>query len=184
MIVPSGVFIRENGCLDGENVTSTVRRLKDLKGVFMDESAFHSLDPDQVVYEVKMHDACGHVEGGLFFGTSFISPGKVGLEYFMTKGHFHEKLDRGEYYWGISGQGILLMMDQQRTVSTVKIESGSLHYVPGHMAHRVINTGDSQLVVGACWPADAGHNYDAMAEEGFPVRIIEQNHVPILIKRT
>jgi hypothetical protein len=32
----------------------------------------------------------------------------------MTKGHFHAIENRAEYYWGIEGEGILLLMDKKR----------------------------------------------------------------------
>src|SRR6185437_15999218 len=38
-------------------------------------------------------------------GTTFIEPGCVGDEYFMTKGHFHAKRNRGEYYVTAAGSG-------------------------------------------------------------------------------
>jgi glucose-6-phosphate isomerase len=178
MLIPAEAIILENGRLKGENITRTIRRLKDLQGVFMDESAYQAMDPEQVVYEVETHNECGHSEGGLFFGNCVVSPGKVGREYFMTKGHVHEKLNRGEYYWGISGQGVLVMMDANKSVRTVKIEPGSLHFVAGETAHRIANTGGSELIVGACWPADAGHDYTLLAAGGFPVRIVEKDQQP------
>jgi oxalate decarboxylase/phosphoglucose isomerase-like protein (cupin superfamily) len=40
--------------------------------------------------------------------------GKVGKEYFMTKGHFHMRPDRAEFYRGVRGEGMLIMMDRNR----------------------------------------------------------------------
>lgn len=159
------------GSLTGEGVSRTVRRLKDLAGVFADERAFAGMDPETVVYEVDTHDACGEVEGGLYFGVSSVSPGKVGDEYFMTKGHFHRVRDRGEYYWGIQGNGLLLLMDEARSCQIVEVSPGSLHYIPGRTAHRLINTGSERLAVGACWPSDAGHDYASIRQDGFSVRV-------------
>ncbi len=50
---------------------------------------------------------------------------------------------------------------------------GSLHYIPGHTAHRVVNTGDQILKFGACWPSDAGHNYETITSQGFSARVKE-----------
>ncbi|MFC4601096.1 glucose-6-phosphate isomerase family protein [Cohnella hongkongensis] len=184
MILPSQAsFSPSNGRLSGEQVNRAVRRLKDLRGLFADEAAFLAMDPEQIVYEVHAHDACGPVEGGLFFGVSTLFPGKVGQEYFMTKGHIHERRNRGEYYWGIEGRGALVTMNERREATVAVIEPGSLHYVPGNTAHRIANTGNVPLVVGACWPADAGHDYDAIAERGFPVRIVEENGAPVVRNR-
>ncbi len=89
----------------------------------------------------------------------------------MTKGHFHKKADRAEFYWGIKGEGILLLMDENRKVWSEKMHQGSLHYINGHIAHRTINTGDMELIFGACWPSDAGHNYEEIVENGFSARV-------------
>ena len=37
---------------------------------------------------------------------------------------------------------------------------GSLHYVAGEVVHRIVNTGDVPIRVIACWPSDAGHDYE------------------------
>lgn len=174
-------FHNAAGSLTGNHVTSSVRRLKELNGVFLSKEAYDRSDLEQVVYEVEMHNVCGNVEGGLYFGVSRISPGKVGDEYFMTKGHFHEKRNRGEYYWGIRGKGMLVLMDENREAYTEDVFPGSLHYIPGHIAHRLVNIGEVTLVVGACWPSDAGHDYDTIQTEGFSIRVMEQDGNPSIM---
>jgi hypothetical protein len=37
---------------------------------------------------------------------------------------------------------------------------------------RLVNIGDSQLAVGACWPSDAGHDYASIDRAGFSVRVL------------
>lgn len=49
----------------------------------------------------------------------------------MTKGHFHANMNRGEYYWGVEGEGRLIMMDQNRSGLEERMFPGSLHYIPG-----------------------------------------------------
>jgi glucose-6-phosphate isomerase len=169
------------GRLAGEDVTRTVRKIGDLAGVFGDEEAIAQMDLDMPVYEVEAHESGGEIEGGLYFGVSRIFSGKVGDEYFMTKGHFHAIRERGEYYWGIQGTGVLLLMDEARRAWTESVAPGSLHYIPGRVAHRLINTGPSTLAVGACWPSDAGHDYEAIKREGFPLRFVEKDGKPIAI---
>jgi glucose-6-phosphate isomerase len=122
-----------------------------------------------------------NTSAGLFFGTSTIMPGKVGNEYFMTKGHFHAKSDRAEFYWGVQGKGMLLLMDRNRNTRAEEVIPGSLHYIPGETAHRLVNTGDENLVVGACWPSDAGYDYDEIAQHGFSARLFEKDGKPVLI---
>jgi glucose-6-phosphate isomerase len=93
----------------------------------------------------------------------------------MTRGHFHRKIDTGEYYWGIQGQGMLILMDEKRNVWAEKMKPGSLHYIKRAVAHRVANMGMEALVFNACWPSDAGHNYDEIAQNGFAARLVEDN---------
>ena len=58
---------------------------------------------------------------------------------------------------------------------------GSLHYIPGITAHRIVNTGNRILSFGACWPTDAGYNYDVIIKKGFSKRVKEVNSKPILV---
>ena len=169
------MFDSANGTLKGNNISCSERRLADLSGIFEDHKSFEQMDPEQIVYAVETHDEANDAAGGLYFGVSHIYPGKVGNEYFMTKGHFHKKQDSAEYYWGITGTGILLMMNTDRKSWIEEIVPGSLHYIPGYAAHRIVNTGSELLTVGACWPSDAGHDYQSIIKNGFSVRIKEIN---------
>lgn len=115
----------KTGNLKGENVSKSVRQLKHLEGVFEDRAAYNAMDPGTVVYQVEMHkkETQGK-EGGLLFGTSYLYPGKVGDEYFMTKGHFHEIRNRAEYYWGIQGRGLLLLMAENGELTAEEVSPG------------------------------------------------------------
>ncbi len=160
------------GELAGRDVREQRRTLADLVGVFADETARQAMDPDQLAYRVQLYmPVPDGTEGGLLFGNTTLEPGRVGDEYFMTKGHFHATSDRGEYYWCLAGIGALILMTRDRQCSAQTMTPGSLHYIPGHTAHRVANTGDQPLTFGACWPADAGHDYDTIARDGFSMRL-------------
>lgn len=180
MSTPSVVFM--NARLSGEGVTRDRKHLADLAGVFEDTASFRQMDGSQVVYEVdSWMPVPGSTEGGLFFGLTHLYPGTVGDEYFMTRGHFHAVENRAEYYWGIEGEGLLLLMDKDRNTRAERMTPGSLHYIPGFTAHRVVNTGSSILRFGACWPSDAGHNYEAIASAGFSARVKNRENTPQLI---
>ena len=99
----------------------------------------------------------------------------------MTKGHFHARRETAEYYWGIAGKGVLLLMDESGNCTVQAVEKGSLHYIGGHIAHRLINIGDEDLLVGACWPSDAGHDYGSIAGSGFPVRVVCKDNQAVVI---
>jgi hypothetical protein len=121
-----GVKIMANfssGELVGERIQHLARTIKDMKGIFRDEKARQSLSQDAVVYRIQaVYPAHEGEEGGLFWGTTFIEPGMVGDEYFMTKGHFHANRGRGEYYMTVTGRGALILMDESRRTT--------LEYVP------------------------------------------------------
>lgn len=182
ILEPTTVYDLCTGRLDGENVSYGKKRLAEIRSIFRDRHAADSGDGDTVVYEVGMHaEVPEGTCGGLFFGTSIIHPGMVGDEYYMTKGHFHARRETAEYYFGISGSGILLLMSEDGKCSAHRMEKGALCYIGGHIAHRLVNTGDDDLVVGACWLSDAGHDYGSIAESGFPVRVVCRDGKPTLI---
>lgn len=170
--------------LKGQTVHKQVRTMKDLKGIFLDRQAFEAADPNKVVYEVASYFPVPEgTEGGLFFGITYLHPGTVGQEYHMTKGHFHQIGNRAEYYWGIEGKGMLLLMDKEGDTWAQEMVPGSLHYINGYTAHRVANTGDITLVFGACWPSDAGHDYETIARAGFSRRLLNINGNPELTEQ-
>jgi glucose-6-phosphate isomerase len=180
ILLPKCFFTSNN--LIGEGVERTIRKIKDLKGIFSDEVAYNRIDAETIAYEVNSHlPVMEGTSGGLYLGITYLYPGKVGNEYFMTKGHFHATIDRAEYYWGLTGEGMLLYMDSHRHVWAEKMFPGSLHYIPGGIAHRVANTGSQLLSFAACWPSDAGHNYEKIAMNGFACKLVEIDGVPNLI---
>jgi glucose-6-phosphate isomerase len=168
--------------MTGDPIINQVRKLKDLFGIFHDQKALSEMNPEILVYSVQSWlPVADGIHGGLFFGASTIYPGKVGNEYFMTKGHFHIQSDRAEFYWGIQGKGMLILMDRNRNTWAEEVYPGSLHYIGGEIAHRLANTGGEKLVVGACWPSDAGHDYEEIARNGFSARLAEDHMKPRLI---
>jgi glucose-6-phosphate isomerase len=171
------------GRLTGASVQESSRTVADLAGVFLDETARQALPAAQVAYRVQLYlPVAEGTLGGLFWGNTFIEPGRVGDEYFMTKGHFHAQRDRAEYYTTVQGQGALILMNEDGHTWYEAMHPGSVHYIPGRTAHRVANTGDSVLSFLACWPADAGHDYDTIATHGFGARLREVNGVPQLVQ--
>ena len=100
------IFIPEvfftNNCLTGEDVIKSTRVLGELDGIFGDKQAFDEMYKDQVIYQVSSYlPVLENTPGGLFMGITTLYPGKVGSEFFMTKGHFHSNNDRAEFYRGV-----------------------------------------------------------------------------------
>lgn len=148
-------------------------RLRDLAGVFSDESARQALSDDLIVYDVEMLTTSPAV-GALYTGVTHLYPGKIGYEYFMTRGHFHHHREQGEVYFGLRGSGLLLLQNEQGEAWLEKVFTGSVHIIPGFTAHRLINTGCDVLSALAVWPTVAGHDYAALAN-GFALRVVEEN---------
>lgn len=171
--------------LAGEGVERLSRRLGELGDIFSDKAAHAVLPSGQLVYEVEsVLPVKEGTEGGLFVGMTYIHPGKVGREYFMTRGHYHTIRNRAEVYIGIEGEGMLILMSEDRSrVWVEKMRPGSVHYIPGHTAHRAANTGSRILSFGAVWPSDAGHDYATISENGFSKILIDMDGVPILIDK-
>lgn len=181
--IPQIMVDLKTGALSGEGIRSIARCLKDLKGFFRDEEARQAHDQGRVVYRIQTFCPVGEgEEGGLFWGTTFIEPGMVGDEYFMTKGHYHAERRRSEYYLTVVGCGALILMDENRRTTFEPMSSGKLQYIPAHTAHRVANTGESVLAFLACWPSDAGHDYEPITSEGFGARLLNVGGVPTLVE--
>jgi glucose-6-phosphate isomerase len=177
---PAITFIDDK--LEGKSIDRINRKIKDLPDIFSDKQAHASMPPDTIVYEVESYlPVPERTEGGLFYGITYIHPGTVGDEYFMTKGHFHEVKNRAEFYCTIKGEGMLLLMNEQGETWAEKMSPGSIHYIPGNTAHRTANTGDSILSFSAFWPSDAGHDYSTISQHGFSRILVKQNGEPVLI---
>jgi glucose-6-phosphate isomerase len=179
------VFAQVNwndGSLQVEGMRSSVKKLGQLKGIFADEQAWGNMDPETIMYRVWWWEPVpAGTSGGLLWGTTEIEPGRVGREYYMTHGHRHTIRDRAEFYGTVTGTGMLVMQDAGGKAWAEEMTPGSLHYIPGHVAHRVVNTGQASLRFVACWPSDAGHDYDIFGEAGFSVRIMEKQGRPEMV---
>jgi glucose-6-phosphate isomerase, archaeal len=173
-----------NEKLEGNKIERIDRRIKNLKDIFFDKAALEKLNPETIVYEVESYlPVALNTEGGLFYGITYIHPGVVGNEYFMTKGHFHKIRNRGEFYCTLQGEGMLILMDEDRNTWAEKMYPGSIHYIKGNTAHRTANTGNSILSFSAFWPSDAGHDYAIISEQGFSKILINKDGKPALVDR-
>jgi glucose-6-phosphate isomerase len=171
-----------SGHLSGEGIEVAVKTIGQLAGLFHDEPARRAMDPNTEVYRVHFWKPVPDgTTGGLFWGSTILQPGRVGDEYFMTHGHFHGVRDRAEFYATVKGAGALLFMDEGGPTWNQTMNPGTVHYIPGKVAHRVINTGNEPLVFLASWPSDAGHDYASIRTMGFTKRLVLRNGEPCLI---
>jgi glucose-6-phosphate isomerase len=157
----------EEGRLAG-GTGSYQKRLRDLVGLYADNSAFEAalrLDADAVVYEVTEFRP-NESNGDLIFGVTRMEPGCIGDEFFLTRGHIHARADRPEIYYGETGHGVMLLESPAGETRTVEITQRSICYVPPYWIHRSVNVGSEPLVMTFCYPADSGQDYEIIARSG------------------
>jgi glucose-6-phosphate isomerase len=159
-----------------KKAASTKRYLSQMKGMYADTAAFEKATAleDPLVYEFYELGAPEN-PGDLAFGTSITYPGKVGNEYFMTKGHFHTVLETAEVYYTLSGEGGMLLENPEGDTVFYPLEPGKAVYVPRRYAHRSINTGKVPLVSFFVFRGDAGHNYASIETRGYRKLVVEGN---------
>lgn len=160
----------------------TRRFLSQMKGMYADDAAYEAsvMANDEIVYDF-FELGLPETPGDLLLGTSIVYPGKVGNEYFMTKGHFHTILDTAEVYYCLSGKGYMLMENPEGDWDAQLLTPGRAVYVPGRYAHRSINFGDEKLVTFFVFRSDAGHDYGTIETKGFRKLIVEKDGKPAII---
>ena len=160
---------------------TTKRYLSSMSGMFCSQSAVDLVlqKEDPLIYEFYELD-CPPRQGDLAFGTTILYPGKIGREYFMTKGHFHSLLDTAEVYYTLSGEGYMVMENQDGDTREIRLLKNNAVYVPRGYAHRTVNTGTVPLVLFYTFDANAGHDYGTIESKGYRKLILEENGVPIV----
>lgn len=154
-----------------------VRCLSSLKGQFFDQEAFERklTANDEVVYEVY-EIFRPNISGELLMGISILHPGKVGNEFFMTKGHFHTILETAEVYYVLKGEGFMVMETPEGESAVEPLSPGKVLYVPPRWAHRSVCTSRLEdLVTFFVYPGDAGHDYGTIEQVGFRKLVVENS---------
>jgi glucose-6-phosphate isomerase len=161
---------------------TNIRKLSDMKGMFLDtESELRILKrEDPIIYSFSeriLPEENGHLQ----LATTMIHPGKIGDEYFMTKGHYHKRPDTSEVYLGLEGKGSLLIQTEEGDFESIDIQPGAVAYIPPYWGHRMVNTGSTPFVFFAVYPGDAGHNYGDIEKTGFVKILAEREGKPLMI---
>ena len=160
-----------------------VRRLSSMRGQYADQQAYVAqlAQGDALLYEVYEFQR-PESAGELLYGISIVHPGKVGDEYFMTKGHFHAVLDTAEIYYCLAGEGYMVMETPEGECSIAELRPGKVLYVPPRWAHRSVNTGGhTDLITFFVYPAHAGHDYGSIEKQGFRKLVVERAGAPLII---
>ena len=175
------VDVKNENISDPDN--HIIRKLSSMKGQYLDKKAFEDMlkNDDFLLYEVY-EKLVPELEGELLQGMSIVHPGKVGKEYFMTKGHFHSVLDTAEFYYCVKGHGYMMMENPEGDWDAKELLPDTVLYVPGRWAHRSINIkSDEDLITIFTYPANAGHDYATIETKGFRKLMVEENGKPVII---
>lgn len=157
------------------------RRASDMQAMFYDKEAVRQAiaGGDPLIYE--------------FYNTKFITsnsdmavaitrifPGKIGDEYYMSKGHQHQRDDQPEIYICVQGTGYLLLDTMEGEFRAEAWKPGTITHIPPMWAHRVVNTGNGTLVYIGVYHAAAGHDYALVERQGFAQVVVERDGKPCL----
>ncbi|HEX8991925.1 MAG TPA: glucose-6-phosphate isomerase family protein [Anaerolineales bacterium] len=159
------------------------RRLSALRGQFDDQQTYNQMlaREDQLIYEVY-EITRPQVEGELIMGVSIVHPGKVGREFFMTKGHFHSILATSEIYYCLRGEGFMVMETPEGDACVEPLAPGKVLYVPPRWAHRSVCTARQEdLVTFFAYPANAGHDYGTIERQGFRKLVVDGQGGPEIV---
>ena len=159
------------------------RRLSALRGQFFDQKTYKKMlsIEDQLIYEVYEIKR-PEVVGELLMGISIVHPGKVGSEFFMTKGHFHSVLETAEIYYCLRGGGYMVMETPEGDTSVEELAPGKILYVPPRWAHRSVCTSRLEdLVTFFAYPGNAGHDYGTIERQGFRKLVLEGANGPEIV---
>ncbi len=181
--IPFTFRLPRDGELPTTYDTHITRRLSSMRGQYCDQAAYDALlaQGDPLLYEVYQIER-PPVEGELLQGISVIHPGKVGDEYFMTKGHFHAVLETGEVYSCLRGEGRMVLETPEGETQVLAFLPGDVLYVLPRWAHRSVNVSASEdLVFYYACPANAGHDYGTIEQQGFRLLVVERDGQPTVI---
>lgn len=180
-------FIREpkaiqsfvNECqLSGENVVWRQKTVNETKDVYKNRQAAVDMG-EEIAYKVANQNfhRQDFVKGNLQWGITYLNPLTIDGECLMTNGHFHGDNDCDEYYYGLTGEGFLLFWDGEDEFYAERVYAGSLHYIGGNYAHRIINSGDVVLAVAACSLPASQLDHSTITRSGFPYRCFKRDGI-------
>jgi glucose-6-phosphate isomerase len=159
------------------------RQLTSMKNQFLDTAAYDALVYKEnsllyEVYEMRVPEQMGE----LLQGISIVHPGKVGEEFFMTKGHFHSIIDTAEVYYCLRGTGYMVMETPEGEWAVEALSPHKILYVPPRWAHRSVNVSPQEdLVTFFVYPGNAGHDYGTIEQQGFRKLVVERAGLPAII---
>jgi glucose-6-phosphate isomerase, archaeal len=165
---PFAAFLNAESLEIQPNTGGYVKYIRELDSIYADQEQFQQLLESrggEIAYRVNELRFAERMSD-LITGISVLNPGKVGPEFFMTRGHLHQRADRPETYYCLAGHGILLMENLEGKVQTAEMCPGTLVYVPPFWVHRSVNVGTEIFATLFSYPADAGQNFEIVRKAG------------------
>lgn len=156
------------------------RYLSDLKEYFYSKNDVERILEKNNPLIYKVYETKYDSPGSLSYAVTEIMPGKIGEEYYFTKGHFHSK-SAAELYVVFKGEGILILENRAGNTKSYNMFRGAIINVEPDYAHRSINTGKDKLIFLAIYQTDAGHDYESIKEKGFSYLVLDRNG-PAMVK--
>ncbi len=181
MLFPEGVLIDGVTGAVSPATGRYVKKLSTLRDLYETPplvDAYLAEHGDVDAYEVVEYRPDG---SDVCFGTTIMAPGRIGSEYFLTRGHYHARSDRGETYYTQSGEGLLLLHSRSGACSVLEMRAGVCAFIPPAWAHRSVNTGPGKLVFVWTCTSDAGHDYGEIATRGMRQRAVERDGRPTIV---
>ncbi|MAG38233.1 hypothetical protein CMI45_02520 [Candidatus Pacearchaeota archaeon] len=120
-----------------------IRTLRDMKGYFSDkkeEERILKSGKNPIIYETFVEE-----KSPINLGLTIMRAGKVGKEFYFTKGHIH-RTGKPEFYILMEGKGKLLLQKAGKT-RVIELKKGELTLIGKGEAHRIANTGKKKLKV-------------------------------------
>jgi glucose-6-phosphate isomerase, archaeal len=179
-LFPAGVHINPLTGMLSERTGHYTKQLSELRSLFQNQDAVDRIltKHDPVAYEVIEYRKAG---SDIFFGTTIMHPGRVGDEYFMTRGHFHARRDMGEVYYTQHGEGRLLLESRDGEAREVEMRPGICAFIPPDWAHRSVNVGETDLIFVWVCNQEAGHDYGEILKRGMRRIVVEREGQPQVI---
>lgn len=148
----------------GNHSTVHLSKIRDLFK-YQDEIKRILEKDDLIIYETYYPDIEEN-EMYLFYGITKIHPGRIGKEFFMTRGHIHKPEVMSETYTCLSGKGMLLVQKDKK-IKKIPMTPGTIAYVGPYSMHRTYNTGNEPFIFITSIRADYMHDYSILENPGF-----------------
>jgi glucose-6-phosphate isomerase len=90
-------------------------------------------------------------------------------------------LETAEVYYGLQGEGMMVMETPEGEWSVQELRPGRVLYVPPRWAHRSVNTGREDLVTFFVYPGHSGHDYGTIERQGFRKLVVGRGGRPSVV---